>query len=77
MRQAIRGGAARDAEAALLGRALLATLLGILVTIFTVSSISVIPAIYWSLAGVGAAYARLLAPAGSATRAGALIPRTA
>ena len=77
MRQAIRGGAARDAEAALLGRALLATLLGILVTIFTVSSISVIPAIYWSLAGVGAAYARLLAPARAATRAGALIPRTA
>lgn len=44
-----------------LGRGLLATLLGIMVTIATVSSITVIPVIYWSVAGLGVAYARMLA----------------
>ena len=49
----------RNDELYLLGQALLATLLGILVIIFTVSSISLIPVIYWSVAGVGVAYARM------------------
>jgi hypothetical protein len=43
----------------LLGRALLSTLLAILVIIYTVSSISVIPHVYWCMAGLGVAYARL------------------
>ena len=43
-----------------LGQGLFATLVGILVTIATVSSITVIPAIYWSVAGLGVAYARML-----------------
>jgi O-antigen ligase len=47
----------------LLGRALLGTLLGILIIIFTASSITVIPVIYWSVAGLGVGYARLLAVA--------------
>lgn len=42
-----------------LGRALLAVLIGVLFMIFTVSSITVIPYIYWSLAGMAVAYARL------------------
>ncbi len=46
-------------ERRLLGRALLATLIGILVSILTVSSISVIPTVYWCIAGVAVAYARL------------------
>jgi hypothetical protein len=46
-------------ESALLARALLATLAGILVIIFTVSSITVIPIVYWSVAGLGLAYLRL------------------
>ena len=50
----------KDSEALRLGRALLATLLGVLVTITTVSSISVIPVVYWSLAGLGAAYIQML-----------------
>ena len=53
----------RNDELHLLGRALFATLLGILVIIFTVSSISIIPVIYWSLAGLCVAYARILVPA--------------
>lgn len=57
----MRSLADRHDERHLLGRALLATLLGILVIIFTVSSISVIPVIYWSVAGFGVAYARMLA----------------
>lgn len=44
----------------LLGRVLFSTLLGILVIIFTVSSIIVIPVIYWSVAGLCVAYAQML-----------------
>jgi len=47
-----------------LGRSLFATLTGILLIIFTVSSISVIPVIYWSVAGLGVAYGRMLRKAG-------------
>lgn len=39
---------------------LLATLLGILITIFTVSSITFIPVVYWSLAGVAVAYVQMV-----------------
>jgi len=52
-----------DGEHYLLGRALLATLAGILIIIFTASSITVIPVIYWSVAGLGVGYARMLADA--------------
>ena len=48
-----------DSEEQQLGRALLATLVGILVTIATVSSINAIPVVYWALAGMGWAYARM------------------
>lgn len=53
----------RQDELYSLGQALLATLLGILVIIATVSSISIIPAVYWTVAGLGVAYARMLVPA--------------
>jgi hypothetical protein len=49
-----------DSEERLLGRALLATLLGILLTIMTVSSIAFIPIVYWSIAGAGTAYAQMI-----------------
>lgn len=52
-----------------LGRALLATLIGILAMIFTVSSITVIPTVYWCIAGVAVAYAHVLVPAGRGLRA--------
>ena len=57
----MRNLADRNSELYLLGQVLFSTLLGILVIIFTVSSISVIPVIYWSVAGLGVAYARMLA----------------
>jgi len=63
----------RNSELYLLGQALLSTLLGILVIIFTTSSISVIPVIYWSVAGLGVAYARMLV----AAKAPAKVPETA
>lgn len=63
----------RNSELYLLGQALLSTLLGILVIIFTTSSISVIPVIYWSVAGLGVAYARMLV----ALKAPAKVPKTA
>jgi len=68
----------RNDELYLLGQALSATLLGILVIIFTVSSISVVSVIYWSVAGLGIAYARMLAPAKVADTPGrsALRPAT-
>jgi O-antigen ligase len=50
----------RNSEECLLGRVLLATLAAILLIIFTVSSIGVIPVVYWSAAGLGAAYAIMI-----------------
>ncbi|MCC5869124.1 MAG: O-antigen ligase family protein [Gammaproteobacteria bacterium] len=47
-------------EAERLGRVLLATMVGILVTIATVSSIGVIPTIYWLMAGLCVSYARVV-----------------
>ncbi|MBY0579683.1 MAG: O-antigen ligase family protein [Burkholderiales bacterium] len=43
----------------LLGLALFAVLLAILITIYTVSSITVIPTVYWAVAGMGVAYIRM------------------
>jgi hypothetical protein len=57
--RAMLGVPGRHDERYLLGQGLLATLAGILVTIFTVSSITVIPVIYWTVAGLCAGYARL------------------
>lgn len=57
----MRNLADRNGELYLLGQVLFSTLLGILVIIFTVSSITVIPVIYWSVAGLCVAYARMLA----------------
>ena len=56
----MRGLPDREGELYSLGRGLLATLLGIMVTIGTVSSITVIPVIYWSVAGLGVAYMHML-----------------
>ena len=54
--RARKGVAARDPHAERIGRALFAAIVGVLVTIGTVSSISLIPTMYWLLLGVGAAY---------------------
>lgn len=43
----------------LIGRTLISIQIGILIIIFTVSSILLIPLIYWAIAGLGIAYARL------------------
>jgi O-antigen ligase len=59
IRTAMRSFPDKDDEARRLGRALFATLAGILVIIFTVSSITVIPVVYWSAAGLGVAYAQM------------------
>ena len=58
--RAMRSLPDKDSEEHLLGRALLATLIAILVIIFTVSSITVIPIVYWSVAGLGVAYAQMV-----------------
>ncbi|MGE8385220.1 MAG: O-antigen ligase domain-containing protein, partial [Pseudomonas putida] len=50
----------KDDERRQLGRVLLATLIGILVIIFTVSSITFIPVVYWSIAGLGVAYIQMV-----------------
>jgi len=60
IRKGLRTFQDKDAEALRLGRALLATLFGVLITITTVSSISVIPVIYWALAGIGVACIQML-----------------
>ena len=60
IRKSLRTFQDKDDETPRLGRALLATLLGVLLTIMTVSSISVIPVVYWSLAGLGVAYIQMV-----------------
>jgi O-antigen ligase len=61
--RAMRSIGDRNGEICLLGRVLFSALAGVLITIFTVSSVSVIPAIYWSVAGLGVAYAQMVMPA--------------
>ncbi|MGH8130112.1 MAG: O-antigen ligase family protein [Steroidobacteraceae bacterium] len=50
----------RNDERHVLGRALLATLLGIMLIIGTASPTLFIPVVYWCVAGLGVAYARML-----------------
>ncbi|MBU1776912.1 MAG: O-antigen ligase family protein, partial [Gammaproteobacteria bacterium] len=50
----------KHSEEYLLGRVLLSTLIAILVIIFTVSSITFIPIIYWSVAALGLAYTQMV-----------------
>jgi hypothetical protein len=45
-------------ESRLYGRSLIATLVGLLATIATVSDITIISVVYWSMAGLGVAYIR-------------------
>jgi O-Antigen ligase len=58
--RAIRSIPDQDSEEHLLGRALLSTLLAILLIIFSVSSITIIPIMYWTVAGLGVAYAQMI-----------------
>jgi len=58
--RAMRLSSDRNSEERLLGRTLLVTLLSILIIIFTVSSITFIPIVYWSVAGMGVAYAQMM-----------------
>ena len=59
--KAMRSLPDRNSELYVLGQALLATVLGIMLIIFTVSSISVTALVYWSVAGLGIGYARMVA----------------
>lgn len=47
-------------EYQLLGRVLLSTLICILITIFTVSSISFVPIVYWSISALGVGYYQMM-----------------
>jgi len=58
--RAMRSIQDRDSDEYQLGRTLLATLLAMMVIIFTVSSITIIPIMYWSVAGLGVAYAQMV-----------------
>lgn len=49
----------KKSELYILGQSLISTIIGILVIIFTVSSILVVPVIYWAIAGLGVAYSCL------------------
>ncbi len=63
--------ALRDQDGDAVGRALIAALVGVLVTIATVSSISVVPTVYWLVLGMCVAYVRLGVSEGIAQEAGA------
>jgi O-antigen ligase len=61
---AMRRAGDRDGEAYALGQALFCALLGILVIISTTSSLTLIPIVYWSIAGLAQASARAPALSG-------------
>lgn len=65
----------RNDEGYLLGRALLSTMVAIIVIMNTISNILLIPTIYWLVCGIGAAYARLPAPASSSSKTPAVAGR--
>jgi len=67
---AMRRAGNRDAELYTLGQALFCALLGILVMIFTTSSIGLIAVVYWSIAGLAQAYARQASMAPNPSYAG-------
>jgi hypothetical protein len=50
----------RNGERYILGQTLIAALVGILITIATVAPVLAVPAIYWSVAGLGVGYALML-----------------
>lgn len=50
----------RESETYLIGQALFTAIFGILLMIGTVSSVTIIPTVYWALAGVGVGYATLV-----------------
>lgn len=58
--RAMRGMTKKENDLHLLGQALFSTLIGILVIIFTVSSVLAIPVIYWSVSGLCLAYVHML-----------------
>jgi len=58
--RAMRSISDKDSEEYLLGRVLLSTLFATLLVIFTVSSITFIPIVYWSVAAMGVAYAQMV-----------------
>ena len=57
---AMRGAASLDPEIPLLGRALLAAMACTVITIYTVSSLSFIPIVYWVIFGMGVSYQALV-----------------
>jgi len=61
LRKALKSTATRDPVFANYCRAYLATLIGMLLTIFTTSSVGHIPHLYWTFAGIGVALARIAA----------------
>jgi O-antigen ligase len=54
--QMLKRSAAINNEFGTLGRAIFASLVSTLVVIFTVSSVGIIPTIYWTLSGIAVAY---------------------
>jgi hypothetical protein len=68
LRRGIRLARPAGQDAAVLGRALWATLAAIMLIIYTVSSIFVIPTVYWAVVGLCVAYATAMKDANSQSR---------
>jgi len=60
LRKSTRIALQRDLRAAVLGQALFATVASIMLIIYTVSSISAVPVVYWLVMGLSVAYAGLM-----------------
>ena len=68
LRRGIRIARQSDKRIAVLGQALMATVVAIMFIIYTVSSISTIPVVYWPLLGLCVAYAGLVRAQGAKVR---------
>ena len=63
VKRSMRRAHRHSAEAEVLGRALFAVLASIMLVIYTVSSITAVPVVYWSVAGLCVAYAQFVSEA--------------
>lgn len=59
VRRAVRAAREQDPRVQLLGRVIWVTLATIMLIIYTVSSVTAVPFVYWSVVGMAVAYARL------------------
>ncbi len=73
LRRGMRAARRQDPRILLLGRAQFATLVTVMVVIYTVSSITAVPVVYWPLLGLAVAYGHFTKNMGNSSPAGRVL----